>query len=60
VTSQITWRKSSRSQSGYSCVEVSSTLSALRDSKNTTGPALRANIVAMVHEAKSGRFDRKG
>ncbi|MGQ0841013.1 DUF397 domain-containing protein [Actinokineospora sp.] len=59
MTSQTTWRKSSRSQSGADCVELSNTLRDLRDSKNATGPVLRGNVLAMVREIKHGRFARQ-
>jgi uncharacterized protein DUF397 len=49
------WRKSSQSQSGGDCVEVASTLDALRDSKNPTGPTLRApNLAALLRYVKRG------
>ncbi|MGQ0841014.1 DUF397 domain-containing protein [Actinokineospora sp.] len=59
MTLRTTWRKSSRSQNGADCVELSNTLRDLRDSKNATGPVLRGNVLAMVHEIKHGRFDRQ-
>lgn len=34
------WRKSSRSGTDTSCVELAHTLAAVRDSKNRTGPVL--------------------
>ncbi|MGQ0838049.1 DUF397 domain-containing protein [Actinokineospora sp.] len=58
MTSQATWRKSSRSQNGPNCVELSNTLNDLRDSKNATGPTLRGSVPALLREIKHGRFDR--
>lgn len=59
------WRKSSRSNGngGSNCVEVAllDTAVAVRDSKNTNGPALLfapAVWDAFVDEAKAGGFDR--
>ncbi len=54
----VTWRKSSRSQNGQNCVEVSGTLDRLRDSKNALGPALRADVRGLVAEIRAGRFAR--
>jgi hypothetical protein len=53
-----TWRKSSRSANEANCVELNSTLDALRDSKNPAGPVLRTTSVrALVLATKSGQFD---
>ncbi|GDY31717.1 DUF397 domain-containing protein [Gandjariella thermophila] len=52
------WRKSSRSQTGASCVEVSRHLDGIRDSKNPDGPVLRVDVLALVRAVKSGRLDR--
>ncbi|GDY31509.1 DUF397 domain-containing protein [Gandjariella thermophila] len=41
-----------------SCVEVSGTLDAIRDSKNPTGPVLRADVTALVRAVKAGKLDR--
>jgi hypothetical protein len=40
--SRAEWRKSSRSSSGPNCVEVAwpETITAVRDSKNVSGPVL--------------------
>lgn len=43
-----TWRKSSRSENGGSCVELRNTLDEVRDSKHPTGPTLRANVPALT------------
>ncbi|MET1075515.1 MAG: DUF397 domain-containing protein [Umezawaea sp.] len=57
------WRKASRSgQSGGECVEIALRPDAegVRDSKNTTGPALvfpRGRLAAFLVQAKAGRFD---
>jgi hypothetical protein len=56
----VRWRKSSRSgATGQgSCVELASTLTQVRDSKNAEGPALRGDVAALVAAVKTGRFDR--
>jgi hypothetical protein len=57
----IRWRKSSHSGAGgdnSACVEVLGTLTALRDSKNATGPVLPGNVDALVHDIKTGQFER--
>lgn len=58
VTFQITWRKSSRSQSGQTCVELSNTLREVRDSKNLGGPTLGVDAASLVRAVKLGGFDR--
>lgn len=57
MASEDTWRKSRRSANGHNCVEVRNTLDHLRDSKNPTGPALRADVPALLHTIQAGRFD---
>jgi hypothetical protein len=37
-------------------VELASGLNAVRDSKNPTGPTLRANLVALLGAVKAGRL----
>jgi len=57
------WRKSSRSNgSGGQCVILGHVpgFGAVKDSKNTAGPALvfaEADLAAFVAQAKIGRFD---
>lgn len=53
-----TWRKSTYSGSQSNCVEVDGTLTRVRDSKNPTGPAIRADLGALVAAVKAGQFDR--
>nr|WP_221475089.1 DUF397 domain-containing protein [Sphaerisporangium rubeum] len=62
---QAAWRKSSRSgDSGGNCVEVASNLLGIvgvRDSKNTTGPALifsSGEWSAFLRGVKGGEFGR--
>jgi len=50
------WRKSSRSQAGQNCVELSHARTALRDSKNPNGPTLRADLTALLTAIKTGRL----
>jgi hypothetical protein len=56
------WRKSSRSANTNSCVEVASApgVTAVRDSKNPTGPALvfaPAAFAAFLDTVKDGQLD---
>ncbi|HKN97367.1 MAG TPA: DUF397 domain-containing protein [Pseudonocardiaceae bacterium] len=47
------WRKSSRSQSTDSCVEVRRDRAAVRDSKNPAGPVLScANLPLLIAQLK--------
>jgi hypothetical protein len=52
------WRKSSASDGQDSCVELAHTRTAVRDSKNPTGPALTVELTTLVTAVKAGRFDR--
>ncbi|WP_211239360.1 DUF397 domain-containing protein [Actinokineospora inagensis] len=47
-----TWRKSTRSSNGSDCVEVRNDLSAIRDSKNPTGPSLAVDLRALSRHLK--------
>lgn len=51
------WRKSSYSNPNGSCVELTSTLDQIRDSKDPNGPTLKVDVPAFVHAVKNGRFD---
>ncbi|HEX3648984.1 MAG TPA: DUF397 domain-containing protein [Pseudonocardiaceae bacterium] len=51
-----TWHKSSKSATGAQCVELHHTLTQVRDSKNADGPALLADVTALVAAVKAGRF----
>ena len=48
--------KSSRSQNGSDCVEVSRDLRRLRDSKDPGGPVLRVDVPAFLAAVKRDRF----
>jgi hypothetical protein len=58
VTQNGSWRKSSYSVNDSDCVELSSTMDELRDSKDPNGPTLRVDVTAFVRAVKVGRFDR--
>jgi hypothetical protein len=52
------WRKSSYSNDSATCVELCSTLDAVRDSKHLNGPILSvAGLSALVVDIKAGLFD---
>lgn len=42
------WRKSSYSSNGTSCVELSSDLAAVRDTKNPDGPTLNLDLRGLL------------
>jgi hypothetical protein len=52
------WRKSSHSGQGTNCVELSADLRHLRDSKNPTGPTLRADLTTLLTNVKAGHIAR--
>ncbi|WP_397545019.1 DUF397 domain-containing protein [Saccharopolyspora pogona] len=51
------WRKSSHSNPNGDCVELTSTLDQIRDSKDPNGPTLKVDVPAFVRAVKNGRFD---
>jgi hypothetical protein len=53
----IRWRKSTRSQDQGDCVELGHT-GLVRDSKNSTGPALPVSIAALVSAVKTDIITR--
>lgn len=58
MTSSDRWRKSRYSNGGgqNNCVEVRSTLDAVRDSKNPTGPVLRGDLTGLVAAVKADQI----
>jgi hypothetical protein len=54
----VSWRKSSYSNSGQTCVEVRNTLDVVRDSKNPNGPTLAVDLSVFVDAVKAGRIGR--
>lgn len=59
VALAVDWRTSSRSSNGANCVQLAAQPSGVlvRDSKNPTGPILRADLAALLTAVKSGRLD---
>lgn len=53
----LRWRTSSFSSNGTDCVEVSSDLAALRDSKNPAGPTLAVDVRRFVGVIQDGQLD---
>jgi hypothetical protein len=51
------WRKSSRSSGQDTCVELAS-FGGVRDSKNAAGPALAADVGALVEAVKADQLRR--
>ncbi|TDD34538.1 DUF397 domain-containing protein [Saccharopolyspora elongata] len=58
MTDQYVWRKSSRSQNLQTCVELSSPLGLIRDSKDPEGPRLDVDVAVFLRAVKAGRFER--
>jgi hypothetical protein len=54
------WRKSSYSTAQNDCVEVHSSLGALRDSKNPEGPRLDVRRAALARFVDAVKADRLG
>lgn len=54
----MTWRKSSRSDTGQQCVEVRGDLAAIRDSKAPANPHLNVPVAGLVALVRTGRLDR--
>ncbi|HEV8555206.1 MAG TPA: DUF397 domain-containing protein [Actinophytocola sp.] len=58
MSTDQTWRKSSRSAAANTCVELSvgGTRTRVRDSKNPTGPVLKITFGPFLAAIKSGRL----
>ncbi|MCX2731936.1 DUF397 domain-containing protein [Saccharopolyspora sp. NFXS83] len=56
MSAERTWIKSSRSQNTSTCVEVTTTLDEIRDSKDPNGPTLKTAVASLVRAIKAGRF----
>ncbi|QIZ37503.1 DUF397 domain-containing protein [Saccharopolyspora sp. ASAGF58] len=52
------WIKSSYSSANGDCVELTTTLDAIRDSKDPHGPTLSVDVSTFVRAVQQGRFDR--
>ncbi|QIZ36396.1 DUF397 domain-containing protein [Saccharopolyspora sp. ASAGF58] len=55
---EIRWIKSSYSGANGDCVELATTLDAIRDSKDPNGPTLAIDVSSLVRAVQQGRFDR--
>jgi hypothetical protein len=56
-TASRPWRTSTYSSNGTNCVEVSHDLTAVRDSKNPTGPTLKVDVNQLVKAIKHDRTE---
>ncbi|MGI8312437.1 DUF397 domain-containing protein [Saccharopolyspora hattusasensis] len=52
------WRKSSYSNVNGNCVELTTTLDEIRDSKDPHGPTLSVDVSTFVRAVQQRRFDR--
>ncbi|MGI8312301.1 DUF397 domain-containing protein [Saccharopolyspora hattusasensis] len=52
------WQKSSYSHANGNCIELTTTLDAIRDSKDPYGPTLSVDVSTFVRAVRQGRFDR--
>ncbi|SDX66847.1 protein of unknown function [Saccharopolyspora shandongensis] len=52
------WQKSSYSNANGNCVELSSPLGLIRDSKDPEGPRLDVDVAGFLRAVKAGRFER--
>ncbi|MGI8312432.1 DUF397 domain-containing protein [Saccharopolyspora hattusasensis] len=52
------WIKSSYTSANGNCVELTTTLDAIRDSKDPHGPTLAVDVSTFVRAVQQGRFDR--
>ncbi|WP_394378203.1 DUF397 domain-containing protein [Saccharopolyspora spinosa] len=52
------WIKSSYSSANGDCVELTTALDAIRDSKDLGGPTLAVDVGTFVCAVQQGRFDR--
>ncbi|MFC4855379.1 DUF397 domain-containing protein [Actinophytocola glycyrrhizae] len=58
IREAIRWRKSSLSDGQDTCVELAHTGTAVRDSKNPTGPTLTLTTDDLLTAIRTGRLDR--
>lgn len=61
TTDSMRWCKSSRSAEETNCVElahVGAGIGAVRDSKNSAGPVLDADLSGLLDAIKTGRLSR--
>jgi hypothetical protein len=55
---QQEWIKTRRSQNGQNCVELSTSLTHIRDSKNQDGPTLQVDVRTLLSLIKADRLRR--
>lgn len=51
------WYKSSYSNPNGNCVELTTILDELRDSKDPNGPTLKINVTKFIREVKADRYE---
>jgi len=55
---RVRWKKASYTNLNGACIELSHTLTHMRDTKNRTGPTLRGDMAALVAAVEADQVGR--